>query len=233
MARKYEFKSNQHAWIMERCEDRMLIAVFQDIEARVAPDQTWKRDFTDHFYLHGNPISGDYFAAINSVRRRLILPSLDLQETNIYDYGRLSDRARKAELRRQMRDEYVDSDTASRLWWRQDAEEQIAALPQPHYTLEEWKHERRRRFGGAPLTESEIVKRVEAVAQSRVQVPVPMPDDKGRAIRQLKLVQTLADNDALVLEVLSKIKPNDALDIAPEFDDPGIRTALIRHSLAG
>jgi hypothetical protein len=232
MARKYELKPNYYAWLMERCEDRLLIAEFDDIEGRIAADQSWKRDFTDHFYMHGNGIAFRFIAAINAVRRRLGRPVFNFEETNIYDYGRISDRLQKSELRRQMREEYLGLDTPGRIRWRQNAEDEIAALPPPHYTHEEWKNMRRQRYGGTVLTSAEIVTRAQAVAQSQPQRTTAKPDDKARVITQLKLVQPLPDNSALISEILAKLKPDDALDIASDFDDPGIRAALVRHSLA-
>jgi hypothetical protein len=142
MARKFEYKPGYYGWAMERCEEGLLIAVFHEIESRIPPDQSWKADFLDHFYEHGNGVTFETISEINANRRRLNLETVEFRETVVYEHARSFDKLRKSELRRQWRDEYFALDTVGRVRWRNTAEDETARLLSPHLTYEQWKARR-------------------------------------------------------------------------------------------
>src|ERR1019366_9614260 len=110
MARKYEYKSGYFGWAMERCEEKLLIAGFYEIEHRIPAQLVWKKEFLDHFFNHGNGVTFETLAHINSIRRRLNLDPLEFTETTIYEYARSPDKLHKSEMRRQIQDEFLALD---------------------------------------------------------------------------------------------------------------------------
>jgi hypothetical protein len=50
MARRYEYRPARYAWNLEKCEEEILIAAFEEICRFIPPDQTWKADFENHFF---------------------------------------------------------------------------------------------------------------------------------------------------------------------------------------
>jgi hypothetical protein len=59
MARKYEYRTGRYAWNLEKCEEELLIAAYDEICCFIPPDQTWKANFENHFFDHGDGISFD------------------------------------------------------------------------------------------------------------------------------------------------------------------------------
>lgn len=54
MARKWEITNGVYAWNMEKCEELLLIASYEEIKPFVTPAMTWAAEFENHFYQHGN-----------------------------------------------------------------------------------------------------------------------------------------------------------------------------------
>jgi len=220
---------------MERCEEKLLISAFYEIEQRIPPGQMWKEDFLDHFYQHGNGVKFDTISCINAERRRQTLDPIEFRQTTVYEYARSANRIQKSELRRQMRDEFLALDTADRARWRREAEEQTDSLLPPHITFEELKAQREIRPPPAALTPRERTMRFQASEpQPAIYLP-PQPEVRtesptlARAIRQLKL----AKRPETIAMIISQLAPDDALDVAESglVDDADLIDALVARSL--
>src|SRR5947209_7467699 len=92
MARKYEYNSGRYAWNLEKCEEVVLVAGYDEICRFIAPEQTWRTEFENHFFDHGNGIAVEFLDQINAVRKRRGLSSILITETDIYDYARSHDK---------------------------------------------------------------------------------------------------------------------------------------------
>ena len=44
MARKFEYMSGKYAWNLEKCEEEILIAAYDEIYQFIPPDQKWAPD---------------------------------------------------------------------------------------------------------------------------------------------------------------------------------------------
>ena len=70
MARKYEYKLGHYAWNLEKCEEEIVIAAYEEVRGFIPADQKWKIHFEIKFFDQGNGISYEEVEAINAVRRR-------------------------------------------------------------------------------------------------------------------------------------------------------------------
>jgi hypothetical protein len=221
---------------MERCEEKLLISAFYEIEPRIPPGQLWKEDFLDHFYQHGNGVKFDTISCINAERRRQNLDPIEFRQTTVYEYARSANRIQKSELRRQMRDEFMALDTADRARWRREAEEQTDSLLPPHITFEELKAQREFRPPLAALTVRERAMRFQATEPQPAAFAPPPPEARAesptltRAIRQLKL----ARRPETIAMIIANLAPDDALDVAEsgQIEDADMIDALVARSLA-
>ena len=91
MARTYEIRPDFLALILERCEERLLIAAFSDIEEMV-DKQAWSRSFRFHFFESGLGVGLHYMSAINDARSCCIILSYRSRALNISPLKLLSDR---------------------------------------------------------------------------------------------------------------------------------------------
>jgi hypothetical protein len=92
MARKFEYGPGRYAWNVETCEEEILIAAYGEICQFIPADQTWKVEFKNHFFDHGNGLAVGDLDSINAVRRRRGLNVIEIREMDIYDYARSLDR---------------------------------------------------------------------------------------------------------------------------------------------
>ena len=129
MARKYEHGESRIAVLyMEECEERYLIAMYIEVSPNIPNELRWKRLFESCFFDDGIAVREQHLAEIISHRKRVTLRSITVTETYVSDYARSRDRAYKAQMRQDWRDEYLDLDAAARQTWIKDCEVAIANL---------------------------------------------------------------------------------------------------------
>ena len=73
MARRYEYTPGRFAWNLEKCEEEVLIAAYDEVRRFIPPEQTWKAGFENHFFDHGDGVAVEFLDSINAVRRRRAL----------------------------------------------------------------------------------------------------------------------------------------------------------------
>jgi hypothetical protein len=140
-------KPDCFGWAMERCEEKLLIACYNQVQHRVPATEFWKREFNINFFDHDIGVTFDTLAHINAARRRVDLPAVEFVETDIRVYGRSGgrpeDRMHKSETRRQMQTDCLALDTLGRQRWKAETESEIEVLPPPHRIFDEWEQENR------------------------------------------------------------------------------------------
>lgn len=226
MARKWEITTNQFAWNFEECEETVLIAAYEEVKGLIPPGQIWQIEFENHFYQHGNGVAFRYVDEINAVRRRAVLPKIEFQETDVYEYGRSTNKLMKSERRQRVRDDLAAQPTDQRLRTIEHARAEVSRLPPPHIPYEQYKANKRRLQEEGDSSREEVGRRVRAFQQSEVVRPKPSLDVE-RAVKMLGLVS----DPALRLEIIDKLSSDDALEVAERVDDTEMRDALVRHSL--
>jgi hypothetical protein len=225
MARKYEYQPNRFGLAMEACEERVIIALFTDVEGR-AVGQEWTHQFRHFFYNSGVGVAITYINAINAVRRRGGRDEVHFAETIPGDYCMMNDRTIKAKLRQTWVTEYRGLDTADRVLWYHKALDETAALPPSFAPSLEERIADRAQFNGNVLSAREIAMRAAAVTRQKLK---PMLDAKAKAIQQLGLLVQLG-NDDLMARAVSMLNPDLALEISHQFDDPKLQTMLVARS---
>lgn len=215
MARKWEITPSQYAWNFEECEELVLVAGYEEIKSYIPPGQTWAIEFENHFYQHGNGVAFRYVDEINAVRRRQILPKLEFQETDVYDYGRSANKLMKSERRQRLREEVTVAsiDVKQRMVAHGLAE--MARLPPPHIPYEQYKANKRRLTDEFELSREEVGRRVRAHHQ---QSDAPVPKLHLSLDIALKML-TLARDPSLRSEIIDKLSGDDALMAAERIED--------------
>ena len=236
-------KPDCFGWAMERCEEKLWIARYNQVQHRVPATELWKREFDINFFDHGFGVTFDTLAHINAARRRVHLTAVEFVETDIGVYGRSGgrpeDRMHKSETGRQMQKDYLALDTLGRQRWKAEAESEIEVLPPPHRTFDEWEQEKRSAQSlKLSLREQAAPARAIATAAAmRVPTPTPVaaPASRAaaeitRAIRQLKLV---AGRPETTTKVIAQLSPDMALAVAEsgEIEDQELIDALVLRSL--
>jgi hypothetical protein len=226
VARKWEISAGQYAWNFEECEELVLIAGYEEIRLCIAPDQTWVAEFENHFYQHGNGVAFRFVDEINAVRRRQILPKLEFRETDVYDYGRSTNKLMKSERRQHVREEISTASVDVKQRMVAHAAAEVARLPPPHIPYEQYKANRRRYLEESDLSREEVGRRVRAHQQSTAPVTrLQLTLDK--AIKMLMF----ARDPGLRSEIIDKLSGDDALAAAEQIEDADLRDALVRRSL--
>ena len=233
MARKWEINEGVYAWNMEQCEELLLIAGYEEIKPNIAPGLKWPDEFENHFYQHGNGIACYLLDEINAVRRRLVLPRLDYQETDVLEYGRSTNKLMKSETRRRVRAELASVGLDSRQKMVARALEETKALVPPHIPYEEYKSRRQQFSADSLLSRAEVARRVRASQQATAPLLAPEPA-KPASLPLEKAVVMLkyAKDPELRSGIIAKMSSDDALLAVEKIDDTDVRDALIRHSLA-
>jgi hypothetical protein len=227
MGRKYEYMIGRYAWNLEKCEEEILIAAYDEICRVIPPSQTWKADFENHFFDHGNGVSVEFLDSINAVRRRRGLGVIVIRETDIYDYGRSTDKLFKSNHRRRVQDELKNASADMRLRRVELATAEAERLRPPHMTYEEYKTQRQQHKAESVLSFEEVTKRVLArQLANTAQTPAKPTLPPERVARML----TLASPN-IWPEIIPKLSPDDALEVAERITDPELRDALVKHSL--
>jgi hypothetical protein len=226
MGLMFECCPGRHAWNLEKCEEEVLIAGYDEILRFVPANQTWKAEFEYHFFDRGNGLAFESLAAINGVRRRRGLDEIVIRETMIYDYARSTDRLLKAQQRREVREDLKSASADVRRHRLEQAQVESDRLPPPRTTFEEWK-ERRQDDVGSGLTCQEIANRL-AVQKSVRAFPPPsrptlQPDLAARML-------TLA-SPSIWGEIIPKLSAEGALEVAEKIADVDLRDALVKYSL--
>lgn len=227
MSRLYTYgpEHQYNAYGMEQCEEKLLIAYQDDIDRFIPPTQHWKPRFIDDFYQAGKGVGEKVIDAINTIRKRFDAKLFDchLTETQMFDYGKMTDKATKARLRCDMLAEYKALDQEGQKLWKIEAREEIATLPPPHFT--------HREFLNKTLRPVNAVSRIEP-AKNFLPKPAPLPPlQKTRAIQLLKLTK----NPDMVTKILDKLTTEDCISIAEsgEITDETIIEKIVERTLAG
>src|SRR6266581_2220249 len=130
MARKYEFGPNRFGWNLERCEEILTIAAYNEVARFIPPDRQWvKHEFEHIFYEAGKGISGHLIDAINEVRKRKQLEPVVLHETDVGPIARSTDYSGRAEQRRRLRDELAMLNQEKLAGVVEQARQQAGSLP--------------------------------------------------------------------------------------------------------
>ncbi|HVC59478.1 MAG TPA: hypothetical protein VND19_03805 [Acetobacteraceae bacterium] len=227
MARKWEITSGQFAWNFEECEELVLIAGYEEIKPYIPPDQAWFVEFENHFYQHGNGVAFRFIDEVNAVRRRQVLEKLEFRETDVYDYGRSTNKLMKSERRQRVREEVATASVDVRLRMVAHAAAEMTRLPQPHIPYEQYKANKRRYADESDLSREEVGRRVRAHQQSAAPVArLQLSPDK--AVKMLMF----ARDPGLRSEIIDRLSGDDALAAAEQIEDADLRDALVRRSLA-
>jgi hypothetical protein len=232
MARKWEIKPNVFAWNLEICEEIVLIDAYIDASQYIAATETWKHDFENHFFVHGNGIANEYIDHINSVRRRRAQAPIKFIETDLLDYGRSTDKLMKSENRKRAFDELKSASTDERLRRVSRAKAEVELLPPPHQTYEQYK-ERRNTWVRENSESWEQARRRKAVetANAPPTAPPPLIPKSLPAQKAIALLKH-ATSEAVIDRIIEKLSPDDVLSILPEIENKEIADRLILHSLA-
>jgi hypothetical protein len=231
MARKYEYVSDRVAWCFEKCEELILIAAYEEIRQFIAPDQTWFREFENHFYDHGNGVAVYFIDRINAVRRRRCLDVLDVKETDLLAYGRSPDKLFKSEHRRRVRDEIRRASVDARQNWIERAKTEAAQLLPPHLPYEEWRKARRSgQSSSAQLTRQEIRRREAAL--SAASAPKSTASKPALDVEKATRMLSLASDPSIRREIISLLSAEHALEVAELVTEPELRNALVSHSFS-
>jgi hypothetical protein len=228
MARKWEITQSQYAWNFEQCEEIVLIAGYEEIRSFIPPGETWAEEFENHFFQHGNGVAFRYVDEINAVRRRRVVPRLEYRETDVFEYGRSTNKFMKSEYRRRMREELNAASVDVRLRMVTQALEDMAGLLPPHITYEDYKNNKRRFSSESDLSREEVGRRLRARQQSDAPVPRPLPSlPPDKVLTMLKY----ATNPDLRSKIIDNLSADDALAAVGQIEDADLRDALILHSL--
>ena len=225
MARKWEITTNQFAWNFEECEETVLIAAYEEIKGQIPSGQAWAVEFENHFYQHGNGVAYRYIDEINAVRRRAVLSKIEFQETDVYEYGRSSNKLMKSERRQRVRDELAAMPTDQRARLLEHARAEVARLPPPHIPYEVYKANKKRLAEEADASREEVGRRMRAFQTDAGRPKVNL--DVEKALKMLSLVS----DPNLRLEIIDRLSSDDALEAASRVEDAELRDALVRHSL--
>ena len=224
MARKYAyFNQSRFGWATETCEEKVLIACYENIRSRIPENTFWKSDFEDHFYRHGSGVADTYLQRINAECHRLNQPTVDIVETEVYEYGKSYDKAFKVSRRLHWLSEFRELDKAQKLRFRLDAEVEISRLPPARQTLESLM------VGRSMLPADHLSARERAMrsqALETVSATGTAPSIE-RALRQLQL----STNPDVKAKIVAKQTPDDALKLAELIAEPDIKDLLISRSL--
>jgi hypothetical protein len=226
MGRKYEFASGKYAWNLEKCEEEVLIAGYEEIVPYIPPDQTSvKTEFENNFFATGNGVAIFYIDFINTVRKRRGLVPTFIRETQASDYVRSADRGERASNRCQTRQELRDLSEDERRRRVQAAEVEIARQPEPHFTYEEYEARRTQLKNDTRLSAEEVSRRIAVRETKRA--------DEARTLSPKLAARMLGlASKAMYPEIIAKLRAEDALDVAAEIDDSELRDLLVRHSLS-
>ncbi len=209
MGRKYTFGPKEAiGWGLEECEERLLIAFYEEIVSKIRPGAIWKNDFEGRFFTNGEGVSETNLNFINAERRRLELPEFVVAETAVGEYVRNSDRHWKATARSGLRDAYRTSTDSVKKQWITNATLEIDGLLAPHYTLEELKIRRGERAPG--LTEREQLVRQSALERAATPQVKPTPSETERFARML----ALATKPGTINLIIQKLTPHQAMAVA-------------------
>jgi hypothetical protein len=92
MARRYETLNGSSGWSLARCEERLLITFYEDIQAHTFAD-SWRVKFTNNLYTMGSGVPLVALRDLNSTRARPGLAELRIEEIDTDDYARNPDEA--------------------------------------------------------------------------------------------------------------------------------------------
>jgi hypothetical protein len=226
MARRYEYMPGRHAWNLEKCEEEILIAGYEEICRFIPPDQRWKADFENHFFDHGNCVAVEFIDALNAVRRRRGLDVI-VRETDIYDYGRSPDKLLKSNHRRRVREELKNESAHVRQHRVELAKAEAEKLPPPHMTYDDYKARQHKQRAESALSLEEVTKRL--LAQKAASPPQPLAKTTLTLERATKMLNLASRN--LWDEIIPKLSAEDALEVAEKITDVELRDALVKHSL--
>ena len=220
MGRIFECSPGRHAWNLEKCEEELLIAAYDEIMRFIPANQVWKAEFEYYFFERGNGLAFDSLSFMNSVRRRHSLDAIVIRETIIYDYARTTARLLKARHRQKVREELNSASADVRRDRLEQAKAESEKLRPPRTTYEEWKHEQRQNTRSG-LTSQEVANRL-VVEKSVLQEPTLQPD---LAVKMLTLA-----SPSIWDEILPKLSAAGALEAAEKIDNVELRDALIKYS---
>jgi hypothetical protein len=222
----------KYGWAMERCEEKVLIACYENIALRIPANTFWKADFEDHFFRHGNGVSESYLNHVSADCRRQNHPTVVIVETAVYEYARSFDKPRKCEMRRTMLQEYKSLNPTGKIRWRMEAEAEMYKLMPPHLTLvEQESRSKSQMVSILSIREREL--RAQALAQA---MPVPSQPSLAngntagldRATRLLRLTK----KPEIIAKIVADMSPDDAFQLTEQFEGPpDVLDALIERSL--
>ena len=227
MARKFEYATGHYAWNLETCEEEILIAAYGEICQFISDDQTWKAEFENHFFDHGNGLAVGHLDSINAVRRRRVLDIIVIRETDIYDYARSRDKLLKSNQRRRIREELKAASVHVRQHRIEAAMAEEQRLPPPHMTYDVYKARRQQLQKTSTLSFEEVTKRMrahQAASAVQSQTKTLSPD---LAAKMLPLA-----SPNIWDEIIRKLSAGDALEVAEKITDSQLRDALVKHSLS-
>jgi hypothetical protein len=228
MARKWEISEGKPAWNFEECEEVYFIAGYEEIKPYIPPNAPWMAEFETHYYSHGNGVAFSYIDEINSVRRRRNLPTIDIQETDVLDYGRSTNKLMKSQFRKRTREEYNSASVHIRQRMVDGALLKIATLQPPHLRFEEWKARNKSHTLDSELSRVEVARRVAAATVT----PAAPPKASSLPLPKALIMLKYASTSELQSNIIAKLTADDALEAAGHVPDQTLKDMLIQHSLS-
>ncbi len=227
MGRMWELKPDHYAWNLERCEELLLIASYEEIKPFIVNIENWVADFENHFYQHGNGVAFYFVDHINAARRRKTLPKLAFSETDVFEYGRSPDKMMKSEHRQRVRDELAAATTDERIRRVARAVEETALLRPPHIPFAEYKDRQSRFEEDSTKSREDTRKRISGAAAATLPAARPLPclqPDKAATMLSYASPKLWPD-------VIKRLTGDDALVLVPQIENAELRDALILHAL--
>jgi hypothetical protein len=232
MGRKYEPKPNFYVWNFEQCEEVVLIDAYIDACQHVAASEPFKQEFDNHFFHHGNGVAFSLIDQINAIRRRRALGPIQFVETDVFDYGRSPDKMMKSETRKRLLEELKTASTDERIRRVNLAKAEVAKLPPPHQTWEQYK-ERNSQYIRENTESWEQIRRRKALEAASAPPPPPqLPTLKSLPVQKALTLLKHATSEAVIDRIIEKLSPDDVLSMLPEIENKDLADRLILHSLA-
>lgn len=220
-------KPGSFAWNMERCEEILLIAAYEEIKPFIPAGEDWAASFENHFYQHGNAVAFYFIDDINAARRRKNLAKLDYKETDVLDYGRSPDKMMKSEFRQRSRREWEAWSTDERIRQVHRAVLEIAELRPPHIPFVEYKA-RQARVDAENAKSREDLRKMRALEMAAQ----PAATQAAPTLAAQKAATMLRHASAkLWPDIIARLSGDDALLLVEEIDNSEVRDALILHAL--
>lgn len=228
MARIYEIAPNHLAYNFERCEETVLVDAYLSVMRCIPPTEGWRHEFENHFFQHGNGVSAQFIEHINVHLRRKGLPTLNVRETDLSEYGRSLDKGMKSNNRRSLRLELERLPDDKRTRLVEHAKAEADRLPAPHLTFERFKERRERLLREGEISR-EAIRRREALRAA--QDPKPQPVAR-LDVEMATLLLTATDDENLRREIVQRLDRATMIEVLSRVSDQTVKNVLVKQAIS-